>query len=203
MENKTPLGYSGLVFPYSSILNTSPEVGRDSFSLPMYLLSQCFYVERNVCFISWPLLIPKYHIRHILDFAFMIILKLIIQLTTTLGFENCSLPPISFFSVNLISVLGLHSPLRKQCYHAQDGTLYDWPQNALLIGSLQSFRSLTVSGSYCLVIMEIPRALCSSGIITNILDRRKTSKRWASFLKHLHLFSFFKKKQTTPDYYLS
>lgn len=58
--------------------------------------------------------------------------------------------------------------------------------------SLQSCRSLTVCGSYCLVIMKIPRVLCvASGIITDILDRRKTSKRWASFLKHLHLFICF------------
>ena len=101
--------------------------------------------------LSWPFLIPKYHIRHILILAFMTILKFIIQLAITL-YEGLKTTPIWFFSINLISVPGLNSLLRKCCYHTRDLIPCAWPHNGMLIGNqLASLRRL---GSFWVLIVQ-------------------------------------------------
>ena len=86
---------------------------------------------------------------HILIPAFMTI-----QLAITL-YEGLKTTPIWFFSINLISVPGRHSLLRKRCYHTQDLILCARPHNGMLIGNqlaslwrLGSFWVLTVQSSW-------------------------------------------------------
>ena len=135
-------------------------VGSHSLLQPIFLtqglnpgLLHCRQIPYHLS-LSWPLLIPKYHIRHILILAFITILKFIIQLAITL-YEGLKTTPIWFFSINLISVLALHSLLRKCCYHTWDLILHAWPHNGMLIGNqlvrlrrLGSFWVLKVKSSW-------------------------------------------------------
>lgn len=126
-------------------------------------MCMCFMQEWiSTFYLSWPPAHIRTSFRHILNLASVTILELITQLATTLGFEDHPLTPVWFFSVNLISTLGLHSLIRKRCYHGQVLILYDRPGRLCWMGiSLQVCRSWTVSGSSCSAVTNTPRALCS------------------------------------------
>lgn len=152
-------------------------------------------------YLSWPLFIPNCHIRHFLNLAFMTILEFTIQLATTLGFEDCSLPPIWFFSINFISVLAFIALSGNTATMPKTLLLMTGPRMLSWLGvSLQSCRSLAVSGSYCLLITEIPRGLCKQWSINWYFGQEENKQGWVNVLKYLHLFL---KKQITLDYYLS